>query len=357
MTDSSPRWPPVHRTRRGFLKTVAAAGSAVVLRGWFTQVFSDLPRAVSASPVPLGATPASSTVALIKTADHREGVLRALRLVPVPIVRDLSVVIKPNFNSSHPFPGSTHNETLRALLEVCRGGGAREITIADRSGMGDTTRVIREKGVDAMARDLGVRVIALETLPPSEWADRTLPGWHWRRGVRFPLLFERTGVIITTCCLKTHRFGGQFTLSLKNSVGMVARTAPDGYDYMRELHGSVLQRILIAELNTLYRPALVLLDGIEAFVDGGPETGTVARPGVVLAGTDRVAIDAVGVALLRMHGVAGPVANGPIFEQEQIKRAVQLGLGVASPAGIDLVTDSADGQAVIRAVRAEFARV
>jgi uncharacterized protein (DUF362 family) len=295
-------------------------------------------------------------VALIKATDHGEGVLRALRLVPMPVVRDRSVVIKPNLNSSHPFPGATHNETLRTLLVVCRDGGAREITIADRSGMGDTTRVIGEKGIDAMARETGVRVIALETLPPSEYAARSLSGWNWRRGVLFPLLFERADVIVTTCCLKTHRFGGRFTLSLKNSVGMVARAGPDGYDYMRELHGSPRQRTLIAELNALYRPALVLLDGIEAFVDGGPESGTVARPGVVLAGTDRVAIDAVGVALLRMHGVAGPVASGPIFEQEQIRRAVQLGLGVTSPASIDLVTDSADGQAVVRAVRAEFAR-
>jgi len=346
----------VRRTRRGFLKTAATAGGAVVLRGWFPRLFSNPSSAMSASLFPSGTAPARSTIVLIKTTDHREGVRRALRMMPAPVVRDLSVVIKPNFNSSHPFPGSTHNETLRTLLEVCRAGGAREITVADRSGMGDTTRVIREKGVDTMAADLGARVIALETLPPSQYADRSLPGGNWRRGVRFPLLFERAGAIITTCCLKTHRFGGLFTLSLKNSVGMVARTGPDGYDYMRELHSSPMQRFLIAELNTLYRPALIVLDGIDAFVDGGPETGTVARPGVVLAGTDRVAIDAVGVALLRLHGVTGAVAHGPIFEQEQIGRAVQLGLGVTSPAGIDLVTDSADGQAVIQAIRAELER-
>ena len=77
---------------------------------------------------------------------------------------------------------------------------------------------------------------------------------------------------------------------------------------------------------------------------------------MVLAGTDRVALDAVGVALLRMHGVSGPVAQGPIFEQEQIRRAVELGLGVTSPAAIDLVTDSLDGQAVIQSIRAELAR-
>ena len=38
---------------------------------------------------------------------------------------------------------------------------------------------------------------------------------------------------------------------------------------MRQLHGSDNQRRMIAEINTAYRPALVVLDGLEAFVDRG----------------------------------------------------------------------------------------
>jgi uncharacterized protein (DUF362 family) len=93
----------------------------------------------------------TARVALIRTGDHRDGVLRALRLLDPLAVHGKSVVIKPNLNSSHPFPGSTHLDTLRTLIEICRAGGAREITIPDRSGMGDTSRVIREKGVDVLA--------------------------------------------------------------------------------------------------------------------------------------------------------------------------------------------------------------
>jgi uncharacterized protein (DUF362 family) len=335
------------------LKALAAAGGALALHRWPPPARSWLVRSAAASSL---AVRTRATVALIKTTSHREGVLRAVQLAPLPSLRDRTVVIKPNLNSSDPFPGSTHLETLRVLLEICRDGGAREIIVADRSGMGDTMRVIREKGVDTLARTVGARVLALEDLPPSEFVVRSLPGSNWQRGLLFPRMFERADVIISTCCLKTHRFGGQFTLSLKNSVGMVARRGPDGYDYMRELHSSSLQRILIAELNMLYKPGLIVLDGLEAFVEGGPDTGTLARPGVMLAGTDRVAIDAAGVALLRMHGVTGPVAQGPIFAQEQIKRAVQLGIGVASPDDILFVTDSPEGRGVIDAVRAALSR-
>jgi len=196
----------------------------------------------------------------------------------------------------------------------------------------------------------------LDELPARDWVAHPLPGSHWRRGVLFPRLLTEAEAIVSTCCLKTHRFGGQFTLSLKNSVGMVARHGSDGHDYMREMHGSALQRTLIAEINTLYRPALIVLDGLQAFVDGGPEAGKLARPGVVLAGTDRVAVDAVGVALLRIHGVGAPVSQGGIFDQEQIRRAVELGLGVGIPTAIDLLTDSGEGRVVAASVRTELAR-
>jgi uncharacterized protein (DUF362 family) len=107
---------------------------------------------------------------------------------------------------------------------------------------------------------------------------------------------------------------------------------------MDELHNSMHQRKMIAEINTAYTPALVIMDGVEAFTAGGPHQGRLVTPQVVLAGTDRVAIDAVGVAILRHFKTSYAVSNGPIFQQEQIARAVELGLGVDSPNKIKLVT-------------------
>jgi len=65
---------------------------------------------------------------------------------------------------------------------------------------------------------------------------------------------------------------------------------------------------------------------------------------VMLLGVDRVAMDAVGVAILRMHGGNATISRGRVFDQEQIARAARLGLGATSPDQIDLVTD--DGTSV-----------
>jgi uncharacterized protein (DUF362 family) len=93
---------------------------------------------------------------------------------------------------------------------------------------------------------------------------------------------------------------------------------------------------MIAEINEPFQPNLVILDGIEAFVDGGPETGKRARGDVFLASTDRVAIDAVGVAVLKLLGSNGSIMRPKVFEQEQIARAVDLGLGASSPSEIEV---------------------
>jgi uncharacterized protein (DUF362 family) len=94
---------------------------------------------------------------------------------------------------------------------------------------------------------------------------------------------------------------------------------------------------MIAEINTALRCDLVILDGIKGFSTEGPDKGTLVEPKILAASTDRVAIDAVGVALLRHYKTTPEVEKGPLFEQEQIKRAVELGIGVQSADDIEIV--------------------
>jgi len=69
-----------------------------------------------------------------------------------------------------------------------------------------------------------------------------------------------------------------------------------------------------------------------------------------------VVIDVVGVALLRYLGYTGPASDGPIFQQEQIARAVKLGLGVDGPEKIRLITDDIESQAYAEFVQNQLLR-
>lgn len=363
--------------RRAFVKialgTAGAAAASSLLQGCARALFAVDPTASpppSATPSPLEplAPAASATdtpfptptppvdtvgrVALVKTQDRSQGVSRALDLLGVNPVQGKDIFLKPNFNSADPFPGSTHAETLAALVEKLSEMQAGHIIIGDRSGMGDTRAVMQSKGVFNLADELGLSTLVFDELPAEDWQLIAPESSHWSRGFAVPRPVLQAEGVVQTCCLKTHRYGGHFTLSLKNSVGVAAKRIPGyAYDYMTELHNSAHQRRMIAEINQAYQPDLILLDGVEAFVEGGPARGLKVAPGVILAAVDRVALDAVGVAILRYYGTTTQVAAGSIFAQEQIARAVELGLGVSGPEGVELITGDEASEAFATPIR------
>jgi uncharacterized protein (DUF362 family) len=279
-----------------------------------------------------------SKVAVLKIKDRKQGVREVLSLLDYPSLKGKRVLVKPNFNTADPTPGSTHNDTLGQLLQEIHASGAMDVTVGDRSGPTPTKEVFEEKGILNMAKELDFTPLNFEDLEDKDWVKFDPEGNHWNDGFLVARPVVEAEYTISTCCIKTHQYGGVFTLSLKNSVGVTPR------NLMRELHGSSDMRKMIAEINLGYKPDLILLDGIECFVDGGPMTGTKKTANVFIAGNDRVAVDAVGIAVLKELGANKEIMERKIFEQEQIKRASELGLGIGEPDRIEFVTpDRASG--------------
>jgi uncharacterized protein (DUF362 family) len=282
----------------------------------------------------------TSKVALVKTLDRSQGIAAAMSLLSFPSPMGKKVLIKPNFNTADPTPGSTHNDTLRQLVLQMKGLGASQVTIGERSGPPQTKSVMEEKGIPAMAQDLGFDIINFEDLAPEDWVHFNPPGSHWQDGFDVARPVTEAEYLLWTCCLKTHGSGGIHSLSLKLAVGTTHKRL------MRELHGArqTHMRRMIAEIHQAFRPQLIVMDGVDAFVDGGPSKGKLVTAGVIVAGTDRIAIDAVGLAILKQLGSNDAIMNTKIFEQEQLQRAVELGLGVGKPDQIEIVTADEDSR-------------
>jgi uncharacterized protein (DUF362 family) len=289
--------------------------------------------------------PRQSRVVLVRTGDRKQGVARALQLLNPRGIGGKRVVLKPNFNSADPTPASTHNDTLAQLVTELHERGARSITLGESSGPPPTHGVMEQKGIPDLARDLGFDIVDYEQIADADWVAFPAAGTHWPEGFHLPRHVVHAEYNVSTCCLKTHGYGGVFSMSLKLSVGLSPKPI------RRTMHRSPDMRRMIAELNAGYRPDLIVLDGIDAFTDGGPSQGTLAHPNVVLAGDDRVAIDAVGLAILKQLGSNSAIMDRRIFEQEQIARAVELRLGVTAPAQIEIVTGDAESAAYASRVR------
>ncbi|WP_285907387.1 DUF362 domain-containing protein [Pseudodesulfovibrio pelocollis] len=329
--------------RRQCLRALLGAGAGVL--AWPGLAARPGAANASATPEASRSTP-RSTVVIVKTDDRAKGIRAAMAHFDLSRFQGARIALKANYNSADPFPASTHPDTLRALIETLAETRPASMTLAERSGMGDTTQVLRSMGVRSLAEELGVEVVVMDDLDAAGYVLFRPVGSQWKRGFLLARHFAEADAVVQTCCLKTHQYGGHFTMALKNAVGAVAKHDPgDGYNYMTELHRSPLQRSLIAEISLVFRNDLIIMDGMKAFITGGPHAGREVSPGVIVAGTDPVAVDAVGVAILRMHPTTDAVRTGPVFAQEQIRRAAELGIGAPSPEDIVLapIGPGADG--------------
>ncbi len=292
------------------------------------------------------ATSTKTKVSIITTDDRSTGIAKGIELLGTNPVRGKNILIKPNFNTADDFPASTHNDTLRYLILKLKEMGAGALTIGERSGPPDTSDVIEEKGIPKLAKELDVGIINFEDLPQGGWVNVQPEGSHWRKGFKVAKPVLDAPCVVSTCCLKTHRYGGVFTMSLKLSVGVTHK------GNMTELHTSFMSmRKMIAEINAAYSPSLIVMDGIECFTDGGPEHGERKHGGVIVCGTDRIAVDATGIAVLKDLGSNKDIMKKPIFAQEQIERAVELGLGISGPGQIELVTGDDRSSAYAKSLR------
>lgn len=290
----------------------------------------------------------TAKVGVIKSDDRRDAVRRGFDLADIPNFSGKKVLIKPNFNTADPAPGSTHNDTLEEIIDRLWAEGAEEVIIGERSGPPDTEEVMREKGIFELAEERDVEVINFDQLNDDELIHFNRDELTWQNGFHVPRILQEVDHIIAAGCLKTHQYGGQFTMALKLAVGIIPR---EGTDYMGELHGSDDMRDLIAEISLAYDPDLYFIDGVEAFTAGGPGTGERSQSDVTLVSDDPVAVDAAGVAVLKNLGTKEVIMNTPTFELEQIARAVEIELGISGPDDIDLVSDDLAGEKYIGEIR------
>ena len=311
--------------RRDFIKQ-SAAGAAISILG--------------RTGLSANAAEASAKVALVRTEDRAKGIAAALKLISFPSPNGKKVLIKPNFNTADPTPGSTHNDVLRQLVLEMKSRGASRLTIGDSCGPGNTKAVMEQKGIPALGQELGFDVLNFDELPADAWVHCNPPGSHWKNGFNVARPVVDAEYLLWTCCLKTHQHGGVHSLSLKLAVGVLEKKVR-----FPEMHASQdHMRHMIAELNYAFKPHLIVMDGVDIFVDGGPATGKLVRAGVMVAGTDRIAVDAVGLAVLKNHGANDAIMSKKIFEQDQVARAVELGLGIKTPSQIEIITADAESQ-------------
>lgn len=255
--------------------------------------------------------------------DIRASVDRAIALLGhlgQAIGRGDRVLVKPNFNSPDPYPGSTDLVFLRAVLELLLEAGAR-VTIGESSGgiWRPTRNVFRKLGVFELARHLDVELVAFDD-KAGDWVKIKING-DYLSAVTMPRSAYEADKIVYLPCMKTHAFS-RFTGALKLAVGFMHPGE------RRALHARHLEQ-KVAEISLCWQPDLIIMDGRKTFVSGGPDKGQLAEPGLVLVSGDLVAIDVEAMKVLLSYKAKNKLMANP-WQSPQIITALKHGLGVGS---------------------------
>ena len=225
------------------------------------------------------------------------------------------ILLKPNFNTADPPPGSSDPDFVKAVIELLYEHGAKKVVLGESSMLRLSTRkVLKETGMLKKAEDAGAEVVIFNE---GKW-KKVATGGTYLKNVSLPETALESKKVVYTCCMKTHRFA-KFTFSLKLAVGFM-RPRERMRLHMRHLEEKV------SDLNLVVHPHLIIMDGRKCFISGGPATGDLRNPGLVLASGDRVALDVE--ALKTVAAFDGSSLRSDPWSYTQVRRAVELGLGV-----------------------------
>ena len=240
----------------------------------------------------------------------------------------------------------THPEVVRALIELLRDAGAKDIYIVE-AAYEPASWV--QYGYTDMAKDTGATIVDLtEAAPYKDFVEvnsSTKP-FHYEKFKFNPILTE-LDAFVSVSKMKCHNIAG-VTHSMKNLFGLVPYrfyTLAQADHYRSAFHGPATetgQRVpgVIMDLNQARPVNLAVIDGILSAEGGeGPwiQYFGPVKPGVMFAGKDPVATDAVATAAMNFDPTADypnePFVNG----HNHLNMAAQLGLGVNKLSDIKVV--------------------
>jgi uncharacterized protein (DUF362 family) len=229
------------------------------------------------------------------------------------------VLVKPNFNSPDPYPGSTDLSFLRSIVERLLDAGAK-VTIGESSGglWRPTRNVFHKLGVFDLAKQLNVQLIAFED-EAHDWVRVKIDG-SYLHIVTVPRSAYHADKIVYLPCPKTHNLA-RFSGTLKLAVGFMHPGE------RRALHMRHLEQ-KVAEISLCWQPNLIIMDCRKVFVSGGPNNGELVEPGLLLASGDPVAIDIEAIKILLAYQANNSLAPDPL-RSSQIATALRHGLSTS----------------------------
>jgi len=238
-----------------------------------------------------------------------------------------TVLIKPNYAvpMTSDTGATTNSEVVVGVIEAVKETGAGEIIVAESSIVGfDAGKIMEELGVTELFEEAGARVLNLDK-NGNNVVERKVPRGKLLKNIGIFKPVVDCDVLISVPVLKTHIYT-RVSLGMKNVKGTLPDVQKKVFHRVgvREKTGEPFELDrCIADMMTVHHPNFTLIDGTvgqEGFVPGSGVCGTPVRMNTIIAGTDFVAVDAVGAYVMGMEPL----------QVNHIRYSHEMGLGQAN---------------------------
>jgi uncharacterized protein (DUF362 family) len=231
------------------------------------------------------------------------------------------VCLKPNlsFASNTDCGATTSPEVVKQMVQLCLDSGASRIFVVDHT-IQDATLCVERSRIEEAIIDKKVSLVTLQQ--ERQYTEIAVPGGKELSTIQVPKIIQDADVLINMPTAKSHSATG-VSLGIKNLMGLIWDR---GYLHRVNLHQA------IAELATVIKPHLTVIDATRALTSGGPGgPGKTVTLNKVVAGVDLVAVDSYTVGIAQWYKKSW-TGN----QVKYIRAAADLGLGEIDTANMQI---------------------
>lgn len=265
--------------RRQFIKTGAALSAGTIFG---PHLLSDIRAAGD-----------SANLAVVEGKDFAENTRVAIQLIGgikkyIPADSNIAILANPQ----HTNPGSyTKPDIVRAVIQLCKQTGANRIGFLGWLPI----RNWRNTGIKKVISDEAVILEITNQNAEEDFEPVNVPAGVSLKQARLVKTLSHYDVLINIAICKEHS-GDNFSGSMKNLMGLNSPKSDQTFhkkDWTFLMDDMEHLDQCIADLNTIIHPVLTIVDATEFLLTNGPfGPGQLGRENKVIAGVDRVAIDA-----------------------------------------------------------------
>jgi len=222
----------------------------------------------------------------------------ALQSLDLTAVRGRQVLLKPNAGrvASAGSGVTTHPEVVAAAIDTFRKAGA-EVAVGESPIMGvKVSQAFASSGIASVADERNCQLIDMDRRP---FVELPVPEGRVIRGIKVCPEVLEFDFVVSIPVMKMHMHTGA-TLAVKNMKGCLWRRSKVELHMLPPVEGSDDKPIdvAIADMSSVLRPHLALIDGTVGMEGLGPSAGQAKALDVVVASADAFAADAVACQLM-----------------------------------------------------------